>query len=340
MKASQSQPQKTDLLRFHKEFENFSVDTNQLYQQLSIDPDVMRSADTHINLLKHYELMEAAALQKGDPFLGFKMGLACRSTDLGMLGYMLRNAPNFEKAMEILHNYTILLSPETQTALLKENSQYILTFKTLNAPSSAARQTVDMTLAQFILIGRDAFEDENWEPERIYFDYPKPADDELLSFPITSELIFDHYFSGVSFPTTINSFHRDDGDPQLLALLESQALQALKDHRTENSILKHIQFLISSNIGNTKMTAECVASELGMSRRTMHRRLSEYGSTFNQLREDIVINIAKESLSTTTVSITELAHTLGYADSSAFDRAFKRLTGRRPLEYRKLRNPK
>lgn len=340
MKPSQSQPQKTDLLRFHKEFINFSVDTVQLYQQLGIDPDVMKSAKTSINLLKHYELMEAAAEQKMDPFLGFKMGLACQSTDLGMLGYMLRNAPNFEKAIEILHNYTILLSPETQTSLLKENDQMVLTFKTLNAPSSVARQTVDMTLAQFILIGRDAFEDDDWEPERIYFDYPEPVGAKLSEFPTKSELIFDHYYSGVSFPTTISSFHRDDDDPQLLALLESQALQALKDHNTEKSLLKHIQFLISSNIGNTKMTAERVASELGMSRRTMHRRLSDYGSTFNQLRENIVINIAKETLSTTTVSITELAHKLGYADSSAFDRAFKRLTGKRPLEYRKLRNPK
>ncbi|MGH1373123.1 MAG: AraC family transcriptional regulator ligand-binding domain-containing protein [Cellvibrionaceae bacterium] len=340
MKASQSQPQKTDLLRFHNEFKNFSVDTEQLYRQLSIDPEVMKNSDTQINLLKHYELMEAAAVQKGDPYLGFRMGLVCQSSDLGMLGYMLRNAPDFEKAIEILHNYVVLLSPETQTSLLKESNEYILTFKTLNAPSSAARQTVDMTLAQFILIGRDAFEDETWEPERIYFDYPKPSDSELANFPTSSELIFDHYFSGVSFPTTINSFRRDDSDPQLLALLESQALQALKDHNVERSLLKHIQFLISSNIGNTKMTAECAASELGMSRRTMHRRLSEYGSTFNQLREDIVINIAKETLSTTTVSITELAHKLGYADSSAFDRAFKRLTGKRPLEYRKLRNPK
>jgi AraC-like DNA-binding protein len=340
MRAHQTQPQKPDLLRFHNEFERLSVDTQQLYRELSIDPAIMKASDSTLNLLKYYELMERAASISNAPYLGIEMGLACQSTDLGMLGYMLRNAPNFEKAVELLNNYIILLSPESRTSLLKENDTYILTFQVLTAPASMARQTIDMTLAQFILLGRDAFEDPNWEPERIYFEYSAPEGIDVSDFPVKCDLVFDHYFSGVCFPDTIDSFNRDDCDPQLLALLESQALQALKDHNTEKSLLKHIQFLISSNIGNTKMTAESVASELSMSRRTMHRRLSEYGSTFNELRENIVLNIAKESLSKTTVSITELAHKLGYADSSAFDRAFKRLTGKRPLEYRKLRNLK
>jgi len=340
MKASQSQPQKTDLLRFHNEFENFSVDTQQLYQQLSVDPAIMKAADTTLNLLKYYEVMEAAAEMSQQPFLGIEMGLACKPTDLGMLGYMLRNAPNFETAVELLDKYTVLLSPETRTSLVKEHDQYVLTFEVLSTQPALARQTIDMTLAQFILIGRDAFNDSRWIPSRIYFNYPQPKGVDLSRFPIDCELIFDHYFSGVCFPSGIDDFHREDCDPQLLALLESQALQALKEHNIEKSLLKHIQFLISSNIGNTKMTAESVASELGMSRRTMHRRLSDYGVTFNELRESIVLNIAKESLAKTRVSITELAHKLGYADSSAFDRAFKRLTDKRPLEYRKLRNPR
>ncbi len=340
MRSNQTQPQKSDLLRFHNEFEKFSVNTEQLYRELAIDPAVMKVSDSSIHLLKYYELMELAAERSENPYLGIKMGLESQSTDLGMLGYMLRHSPNFEKAVGILHNYIVLLSPETRTSLLKENDNYILTFQILSTPPSMARQTIDMTLAQFILIGRDAFEDTSWEPERIYFEYSAPKGADLSDFPINSELVFDHYFSGVCFPANIDSLNKEDCDPQLLALLESQALQALSEHNTEKSILKHILFLISSNIGNTKMTAQNVASELGMSRRTMHRRLSECGATFNELRESIVLNIAKETLSKTSVSITELAHKLGYADSSAFDRAFKRLTGKRPLEYRKIHNSK
>ncbi len=343
MRQHHTQPQKADLRRFHNEFKNFSVDTNLLYKMSAVDPAIMESSDKSISLIKHYEMMELAAEISHNPYLGIEMGLACQSNDLGMLGYMLRNAPTFEKAIEILNDYITLLAPETQISLLEEEDNYILTYHILNAPASKTRQVIDMTLAQFILIGRDAFDDNNWNPERIYFEYSLPEEINLDNFPMQSELVFGHYFNGVCFPKIIGNFKNDDCDPQLLALLEAQALQALESlqsHTTPKPLLKQIQFLISSRIGNIEITAEDISSELGMSRRTMHRRLSENGVTFNEIRENIVLNVAKETLSKTTVSITDLAHKLGYADSSAFDRAFKRLTKMKPLEYRKKHNSK
>ncbi|OUR91031.1 hypothetical protein A9Q81_18100, partial [Gammaproteobacteria bacterium 42_54_T18] len=71
----------------------------------------------------------------------------------------------------------------------------------------------------------------------------------------------------------------------------------------------------------------------------LNRRLKESGTTFNTLRENLVFHIAKESLCNSSVSITELAQMLGYSDSSAFNRAFKRMAKQRPLNYRKQHGP-
>ncbi len=340
MRQQKTQSQKPDIRRFHKEFQRLSVDTDSLYKQLSIDPEVVEADNGSISMIKFYELMENAAKISNNPYLGIEMGFACQTGDLGMLGYMLRNAPNFEKALELLHRYIILLTPETRTALLQEGDHYILTYQVLCASPSQSRQSMEMTLTQFILMIRFLLQDDNWQPERIYFEHSAPPENELKNFPLGGELIFDHFFSGICFPKDLLQAANDDYDPQLLALLESQVLQTLENHIVSDSLLDHIRLLISSNIGNTEITADNVASELGMSRRTMHRRLSENGTTFNALREEIVLHIAKESLSKTSVSITELAHKLGYADSSAFDRAFKRLTGKKPLQYRKEHTPK
>lgn len=124
-------------------------------------------------------------------------------------------------------------------------------------------------------------------------------------------------------------------DPELLKILEEQVLQTAKNLINSDSILDNIRLAISSKLGNTEVNADTIALEMGMSRRTLNRRLKENDTTFNQIKESIILELAKESLSTTSVSIAELAQRLGYSDSSAFNRVFRRLTGNNPLAYRK-----
>ncbi|BFM14473.1 AraC family transcriptional regulator [Maricurvus nonylphenolicus] len=339
MRQQQTQSQKPDIRRFHQEFQRLSIDTTDIYKQLNISDDVVEADNGSISMIKYYELMELAAETSNRPYLGIEMGLACQTSDLGMLGYMLRNAPTFERALELLHNYIVILTPEASTSLIEESDNCILTYQISNSSPEKTRQSMEMTITQYILMIRHILQDDHWQPERIYFEHSQPPAEVLKDFPLGGEVIFDHFFSGVSFPKDLMQYANNDFDPKLLELLENQVLQTLKDHIVSDSLLDHIRLLISSNLGNTEITADNVASELGMSRRTMHRRLSENGTTFNALREEIVLHIAKESLSKTSASITELAHKLGYADSSAFDRAFKRLTGSKPLEYRKQHSP-
>jgi AraC-like DNA-binding protein len=83
------------------------------------------------------------------------------------------------------------------------------------------------------------------------------------------------------------------------------------------------------------MTSDDVAEALGMSRRTMYRRLHDIGTTYNAIREDVVLETAKGSLTNSPAPITHIALELGYSDASSFNRVFKRLSGYTPLQYRK-----
>ena len=76
------------------------------------------------------------------------------------------------------------------------------------------------------------------------------------------------------------------------------------------------------------------ASELvGMSSRTMQRRLSECGTSFRDIVEQIRFERAKELLSVPDNKVIEVALELGYEDPSHFARAFRRLTGQSPRQY-------
>lgn len=71
-----------------------------------------------------------------------------------------------------------------------------------------------------------------------------------------------------------------------------------------------------------------------MSSRTLNRRLAENGITFRELVKQTQEKIAIELLKNTSNTISEIAFQTGFSEQSAFSRAFKRWTGKSPLEYR------
>jgi AraC-like DNA-binding protein len=73
-----------------------------------------------------------------------------------------------------------------------------------------------------------------------------------------------------------------------------------------------------------------------MSVRNLHRLLSEKNTSFQQLRDQITMDIAKEALLETEGNITEIALKLGFSESSAFVRKFKLKCGMTPRQFRKL----
>jgi AraC-like DNA-binding protein len=102
-----------------------------------------------------------------------------------------------------------------------------------------------------------------------------------------------------------------------------------------NKLLNDTQNLIKDALPSGIPFAAEVGKHLGMSTRTLNRRLSEKGTTYRQLVQDTQQEISTELLRNTTETVSEIAFQAGFSEQSAFNRAFKRWTGQSPLEYRK-----
>jgi len=83
-----------------------------------------------------------------------------------------------------------------------------------------------------------------------------------------------------------------------------------------------------------KARAGEIARKLGLSRRTLARRLSSEGLTFGGILQHLKSALAERHLADETLSISEFAWLLGYQDVNAFTHAFKRWTGRAPSSTR------
>jgi AraC-like DNA-binding protein len=103
----------------------------------------------------------------------------------------------------------------------------------------------------------------------------------------------------------------------------------------QDHITQKVKAIIIDHLPSGNVTDEGVARALHMSSRKLQRQLQSAGTTFNTLLNEIRQDLAKQYVRDQDISMTEIAFLLGFSESSAFSRAFKRWTGVSPSAYRK-----
>lgn len=121
---------------------------------------------------------------------------------------------------------------------------------------------------------------------------------------------------------------------ELLQMLAPQFENQLKEGRTKQSILEQVKWVLKRLLSGSRPDLLMVAKELGMSDRTLQRRITDEGTTFRQLLNDTRHELVRQYLSDGSVEITEAAFLIGYEDPNSFYRAFRSWEGTTPAEWR------
>jgi AraC-like DNA-binding protein len=157
---------------------------------------------------------------------------------------------------------------------------------------------------------------------------------ELRSF-LGCEIEFASGVDEVVFPEAVKRMAISSADPHLDELLTRYCEEALK-HRGPNrtSLRARVENLMAPLLPHGKATAVEIASRIGMSHRTLARKLASEGLTFSGIAEELKANLASRYLGDGDLPISQIAWLLGYREISAFTHAFKRWTGMTPSQLR------
>jgi AraC-like DNA-binding protein len=111
--------------------------------------------------------------------------------------------------------------------------------------------------------------------------------------------------------------------------------QVLKEHEPQqSSMVTDVRQTVANLLPSGRAKADAVATELGLTRPTMHRRLTEQGAGFTELHDTLCRDLAERYIAEENLNFQQVAFLLGYADQSAFSVAFKRSTGLSPEDAR------
>lgn len=109
--------------------------------------------------------------------------------------------------------------------------------------------------------------------------------------------------------------------------------RVMREETGETDVARHIR-AVCLNSSPRFPSAEAVASQLGMSLRTLHRRLAENGLSYQAIIDDLRRSLAIEFLQNTRLQIEQVAERVGFADATSFRKAFRRWTGNSPRHYK------
>ncbi len=150
------------------------------------------------------------------------------------------------------------------------------------------------------------------------------------------EVIYNQPYASLKFKTTDLNIPTLKADRTINTyLLERMNEEKRGIHAEADQLMKQIQRLIEESLPSGIPSIVQVSDYLGTSPRTLKRRLSEKGMTFRDCVQNIQQETSIDLIRNSTRSMAEIAFQTGFSEQSAFNRAFKRWTGKSPADYRK-----
>jgi AraC-like DNA-binding protein len=147
------------------------------------------------------------------------------------------------------------------------------------------------------------------------------------------DIVFGGDIDEVAYPKAYGRLSVVDADPYLNSLLVKYCDEALSSRRLKSSAWRlSVENAIAPLLPHGQARIAEISQRLGVSPRTLERRLACEGMTFSRVLDELRFDLAGRYLQERDMPISEVAWLLGYRESSAFNHAFKRWTGKTPKQ--------
>lgn len=314
-------------------FVEAGVDLDLLEQRV---PGSIERANLHAATMPPAEaatLLEEAGKLASTHHLGLSLARLSNFRSMGVFGFMVLSAKNIKQMFQLAVHYHPILYRRSSYVFIVDKAGAVFEFKHEFDGNISNRQDSEWTLAAFVYLVREVT-DSNWQPGRVTFTNSAPKDLTELKKVFGNNIFFDQPSNSFSLEASLLDVAIGTQDSALSHVQREEADQLLAGIAKTNSLIDHVRLMILKNLGRGNADSDTIAQELGMSRSKLKRKLNAINHSFRALRDGVIYDVARQSLAETSSSITSIALMLGYSELSAFDRAFSRLTGMSPGQYR------
>ncbi|WP_423894525.1 AraC family transcriptional regulator ligand-binding domain-containing protein [Candidatus Pelagadaptatus aseana] len=318
-----------------QKIEDNGLSLSQACSDLQINPKLLQTQLSVLPFETYNHLFQWTADQLNNPHLGIDIGQSMEMRDLGALGYLLSNVPDLFAFCQVTAKYLSTFQRNAMFTFESLGEAYLLRYGVTLQGRANMSQDAEFTLSIMTNFFRRQL-GEDWVPDAVYFSHPSPCECDIKTRVFGDNIHYDYAYNGFVVSEPVLRTPISNADAKLLEVILAQADQALEDVISEEGVVKYVRLLIAASLSKEGFNSDDAAAELHMTRRTLHRHLQRYGTSFQILRDEVLKEASQQALAETYASVTDIAMQLGFSEVSAFVRCFKRLTGKTPTQYRQL----
>jgi AraC-like DNA-binding protein len=296
---------------------------------VGLPPDALDDAENRLSYPAVAKLLADCAKATGCPHFGVLVGAECHLQELGPAGELARHSERLGSGLE------------TMVVFIRLNNQAAVAYFTIVGGygelgyAAFHPQVTEMAVAYDVAMAwaanevRDMLGDPHWRPMEVLLPRAAPADIGPYRRHFGCPIRFDADRAAVRVPLCDLDRPLPQADAERKERLLEEAERLLGDQFLVR-VYETLRTLLLQGSADSSLTA----AHLAIHRRTLIRRLTQHGTSFQEILDQVRFDVARQMLRETGRSVTDIGAALGFSESSAFTHAFRRWSGSSPREWR------
>ena len=301
------------------------VHTDDLLATAKINPLLFERHNIRIPVDKKCVIWEEARKRVGDDNLGLSAAQVVPFGGYGVLDYLLFASSTFSEILNRTSRFYRLINSNVEFRLQMHKSSVSAELHNTNSASQQGLCFSSEFSFATLLLRLSLAYGKQFKPETVCFTHFAPPDTSLHRKLFRSPIQFGQAVNRIVFSRDLLNAPLPQSDPELAETLEHYAQHLLKGLPAEDDIVEGVREVLRSRLSNGNVSLEATAKALAMSSRDLQRKLNGQGTSYRILLDRLRYELASY-YAAQQVEVTEIAHRLGFTETSAFYRAFKRWT--------------
>lgn len=312
-----------------------SLDKRAFLEGIGIDPDAPVDPKIMVSDSDYYQLF--AALAKADSKgieLPLRVGATMRCEEYGAFGLAWKSALTLRGSCERAERYArVLTNVASYTVNEIDDGVWFRLHRDGDRTELGLRLSNEATIASAAAISQEV-STSMFRPLAVCFKHDDPG---------SAEAHEAHFGCPVRFGTDADALlvshetmqaRNRVGDPGIVDFFDTHLEDEVSRLGDDATIERRVRMQVSQSLSQGIPTVSDIASHMGISGRTLQRRLSDRGYSFQQLVDEARRELAERLLAETAYPLAEVAFLTGFSEQSAFNRAFRRWAGQTPRSFR------
>jgi AraC-like DNA-binding protein len=316
---------------FAQSLKDHKVPPAEVLRNAGLPSGLFQQEKIQVDTSQLFAMWRAVGEVSRDPAIGLKLSAEYRLERFQPTSIAAVCSRTFGDAVQRMGRYKQLVAPE-EINLRPQGKETAVEFVFTHATETEPDVLVDNCLSWILTIGQRGT-DGRIAP--VHVELTRGTKDRaLLEEYYGCRVKFNAERNAIVFRTTDLNMPFTTHNAELLAMVSGQLDAEVAERKTSSDVGTRVRHALKRSLAGKRPTLQDVASEVGMSTRSLQRKLSDAGVTFQHVVEETRRELARHYLSQSAVELNETAFLLGYEDASSFFRAFNSWEGVTPGEWR------